>query len=210
MTFFWLVLRQTIVIAFRKGGGALGTLAFYVIVVTLFTFALGPEIMRQHSAAALAVALLLSLVTALPQFYERDHEDGTLEQFLLQPMLLEVLVLAKITGQCIASAGPLLLVSPMLAVMAGLDSVQTADAILRLALAAPTLVALGSMGAALTLGTRRGGLLQALIILPLTVPVLIFAAAEGQGAVWFLSGAMLAALPVSCYVTAALIRLSQD
>jgi heme exporter protein B len=207
---FGLVLEQTVRIAFRKGGGALGTLAVYVIIVTLFTFGLGPEVMHQHAGAVLCVALLLANITALPLLYERDYEDGTLEQFLLQPILLEMLVLAKMCGQWLASIFPLLLVSPLLAVMANLDPPQVVHALSMLLQASPTIVALGSVAAALTLGSKRGGLLQALIIMPFYIPVLIFASAGIEGSYLFLAGMMCAAVPLACFLCAALIRISQD
>lgn len=207
---FTLILTQTVTLAFRKGGGALGTLAFYIIIVTLFTFALGPQGIKAYAAAIMCVALLLSVITALPLMYERDYEDGTLEQLLLQPAPLELLVLAKILGQYVASIAPILIVSPLLAMMAGLTPIQTVHALLQLSLAAPTLVALGSIAASLTLGARRGGLLQALIIMPLMIPVLIFAANGGQGALLFLTGLLLGVLPLSCYISAALIAVSED
>lgn len=211
MNIFSLVLRQTVRLAFRKGGGALGTAAFYIIIVTLFTFALGPDSMRDHAGAVMCVALLLATFTALPLFYERDFEDGTLEQFLLQPILLEILVLAKICGHWLASIGPILVISPLLAVMANLDGEQTLHVMALLALASPTIIALNSIGASLTLGSKRGGLLQALVVMPLTIPVLIFAASAGeQGAILFLAGMLFGSLPLACYVSAALIRVSQD
>lgn len=211
MKWFLLILRQTVKLAFRKGGGALGGMAFYIIIVCLFTFALGPEGMRAHAGAVMCVALLLSNVTSLPLMYERDHEDGTLEQFLLQPVLLEILVLARICGQWVASVFPMLAVSPVLAAMAGLSASQTADAMLLLTLASPTIVALGSVAAALTIGNRRGGLLQALVVMPLYIPLLIFAASAGQqGALMFLTAMMLASLPLSCLISSALIRMSQE
>ncbi|NCY26000.1 MAG: hypothetical protein EBX37_14510 [Alphaproteobacteria bacterium] len=139
------------------------------------------------------MALLLSAITVLPLFYERDHEDGTLEQLLLYPMLLE------------------LLVSPLLAMSAGLSGEQMAQALWPLLLASPTVLALGSIAAALTLDTRRGGLLQALVVMPLYVPVLIFAASGAQtGAQLILAAMLCAALPLSCYLSAALIRISQE
>jgi len=211
VTLFSLVFRQTVRLAFRKGGGAMGTCAFYVIIVTLFTFALGPELARAHAGAVMCVALLLATVTALPLFYERDFEDGTLEQLLLQPTVPELLVLAKICGQWLACTLPVLLVTPLLAVMANLTGGESMRVMVLLWLASPTIIALGSIAAALTLGTRRGGLLQALVVMPLTIPVLIFAASAGdQGAVLFLTGMLCAALPLSCFASAALIRASVD
>jgi heme exporter protein B len=211
MNMFRLMLKQTVSLAFRKGGGAFGVVAFYIIIVTLFTFALGPDAMSKQAGAVMCVALLLSSVSALPLFYERDHEDGTLEQLLLQPVVLEWLVGAKILGQWVSAFVPMLLVSPLLAVMANLDGAQMGQALGVLFLASPTVAALSSIAAALTLGSRRGGLLQALVVMPLYVPVLIFAASAGeQGALLFLTGLLFGSLPLSCYISAALIRISQD
>jgi heme exporter protein B len=208
---FWLVLQQTVNVAFRKGGGAFGTLAFYIIIFTLLTFALGPEEITLRAGAVFCIALLLANITALPLLFERDHEDGTIEQFLLQPVLLELLVLAKICGQWVASVAPLLVVSPLLAVMANLSFDQAMRPLFMLLLASPTVVALGSIAAALTLGSRRGGLLQALVVMPLYIPVLIFASTlEGEGAYYMLAGMLCATVPLSCYISAALIRVSQD
>lgn len=205
-----LILKQTVRLSFRKGGGALGCVAFYIIAVTLFTFALGPEAMHESGGPVLCVAMLLASVTLLPLYFERDHEDGTLEQLLLSPAMLEMLVLAKILGQWISSMLPLLVVSPLLAISMGLEG-EMGQVLWPLLLASPTVVALGAVAAALTLGTKRGGLLQALIVLPLQVPVLIFAALGNQpGALLLLSGIMFASVPLSCWVSAALIKLSAD
>lgn len=207
---FSLILKQTITHAFRKGGGAMGTAAFYIIIVTLFTFALSPETMAHYAGAVMAAAMLLSSLIALPLFYERDFEDGTLEQYLVQPVMLELLVLAKIAGGWLAIALPILMVSPLLAMFSGLAFEQAQSALLSLLLASPSIVAVGSLAAALTIGVKRGGLLQALIILPLYMPILIFAAsAGGQGATLFLTAILLASLPLSCFVSAWLIRAAE-
>jgi heme exporter protein B len=207
---FLIILRRTVAHAFRKGGGALGACAFYLIVATLLAFALGPDAMARHAGAAMALGLLLSVVTALPLFYERDFEDGTLEQFLLLPALLEWLALARILGFWIAVALPILLVSPLVAAMGDVPLHAMRNHLLLLLLASPTLISLGSVAAALTLGHRRGGLLQALLLLPLAAPVLIFAAAAGPGAAILLAAFALASLPLSCWISAALMRLSQE
>ncbi len=210
MSPFSLILRQTVRLAYRKGGGAFGSMAFYIMTVTLMIFALGPDIMGAHAAAVMCVALLLSTVTTVPHFYERDFEDGTLEQFLLQPVLLELLVLAKICGQWLANMLPIMVATPVLGIMANLDGTQVGQVLSILLLASPTILSLSSIGAALTIDSKRGGLLQALIVMPLTIPVLIFAASQGEGASLFLIGMMTASLPISCLVSAALIRISQD
>lgn len=214
MKIFSLILSQVINLSFRKGGGALGACAFYVIVVTLFTFAIGPEAMTKYATAIMCVSTLLAIIITLPLLFERDHEDGTLEQLLLQPVLLELLVLAKICGQWCSHMIPILLSSPLLAIMSGLSFEQTLHTIITLLLASPTMVALGAIGAALTIGSKRGGLLQALVVMPLYIPVLIFAAASGQdageGSALFLLGMTLVTIPVACYVCSGLIRINVD
>jgi heme exporter protein B len=207
---FNLILTQTVQLAFRKGGGALGTVVFYVIAMTLFTFALGPDVMSKYAGAAMAVAMLLASLIALPLIYERDYEDGTLEQLLLAPAMLEIIALAKICGQWLAIALPILIASPLVAVFCNLPWEKWQQAWWLLLLASPSMIAIGSIGAALTIGTRRGGLLQALIVLPLYIPLLIFAASGGQGAALILVAILCASMPVSCYITAALLRLSLD
>ncbi|MDX1975150.1 MAG: heme exporter protein CcmB [Rickettsiales bacterium] len=211
MRLFWLIFTQTITHAFRKGGGAFGTLAFYLIIITLFSFALGPDGLKAHAGAIMCVSLLLASVTALPLLYERDYEDGSLEQLFLQPVAMEIVALAKIMGQWFAITGPILFLSPLIAIMANLPSDSAFASILNLALASPTIIAIGSIAAALTIGSKRGGLLQALVMLPLATPVLIFAATiTGKGSVLFLSGLLLASVPLSCIVSAVLIRINQD
>lgn len=210
MKIFFLIFMQSILLSFRKGGGAFGACAFYVIVVTLFTFAIGAQAMEQYATAIMCISLLLATITCLPLLFERDYEDGTLEQFLLQPVLLEILVAAKILGQWCSHILPVLLVSPLLALSAGLSFAQSLNSILILLLASPTMLALGAIGAALTLGSKRGGLLQALVVMPLYIPVLIFASSAGDSGILFLSALLFFSLPFSCYVCSALIRISED
>lgn len=208
---FSLLLGQSLSLAFRKGGGAFGTCGFYIIVVTLFTFAMGPEAMAANAGAVMCVALLLASISALPLLFERDYDDGSLEQLMLQPAMLEVAVAAKMAGQWLAIILPMLVISPLLAVMANMEWEAGLRALGLLLLASPTVVALGAIGAALTLGTRKGGLLQSLVVMPLYVPVLIFAASAGQGgAMWLLLGLMCASLPLACLLCAALVRMSQE
>lgn len=205
---FSLILKQTLTHSFRKGGGAFGACGFYIIIITLFTFALGPQGIHEYAAAAMGVSMLLATTTALPLFFERDYEDGTLEQYLLQPVALELVALAKILGQWLAIIVPILIVSPLMAMFADLSFAQTTGALILLLLASPSIIAIGAIAAALTLGAKRGGLLQALITLPLTIPILIFAAsAGGHGAMLFLSGVLCAAVPLACWVCAGLMRM---
>lgn len=205
---FTAILNQSIKLSFRKGGGALGACAFYVIVVTLFTFALGVAEAARFALPIMCVSLLLATITTLPLMFERDHEDGTLEQLILQPVLLEFLVLSKIIGQWCSQIAPILLVSPLLALMSDMDFETAKETFFTLLLASPTIVAIGAISASLTLGSKRGGLLQALVVMPFYVPVLIFS--SGNGGAMFLAGMMCASLPLACYACAALVRVSVD
>jgi heme exporter protein B len=208
---FQLVLSQSISQSFRRGGGAFGACAFYIIIVTLFAFALSPETLTKHAGAVMCVAMLLATITAMPLLFERDYEDGTLEQYLLWPVALEVLVLAKITGQWLAITLPILLISPLMAMFAGLEFETALSAMLQLLLASFSMIAVGSIASALTLGAKRGGLLQALITLPLYIPILIFAsAASGAGILLFLSAMALVLWPLSCFVCGAILRIVSE
>lgn len=207
----WLIFRRDVLIAFRRGGGTFATLAFSVMVFSIFAFGLGPEQLRGVAPGVLTVTILLSCLLALPNLFERDHEDGTLEQYLVQPVAMEWLTLAKLLACWCTAALPLILVSPLLGLMAGMDIKSAAQLILALLLASPSLIAVGALGAALTLGARRG-FAQALILLPLYIPVLVFTATAGEreGATLMLAGMALIALPLSCFLSAVVLRLAQE
>jgi len=206
---FSLMLGQTIKLAFRKGGGAFGTLAFYIIVFTLFAFALSPEAMKHYALAVMVVALVLASVTGQPLIFERDHEEGMLEQYVLKASSLEAVIFAKLVGQWVVQLLPILVTLPLLMMMAGLENKEAYDAMLRMILLSPSIAAIGVMTAAFTLGSRRGGLLPALISLPLLMPIVIFASSVGgAGAVLLLAAAALVSVPFSCFVSAAVVRIS--
>ncbi len=208
---FKLILLQSLSQSFRRGGGAFGACAFYIIIVTLFAFTLSPELLASHAGAVMCVAMLLASITSMPMLFERDYEDGTLEQFLLWPVVLEVLVLAKITGQWLAVTLPILLVSPLVALLAGLETAVALKALAQLFLASFSMIAISAIASSLTLGAKRGGLLQALITLPLFVPVAIFAASSsGAGALLFLAAMALALWPLACFVCAAVLKVAVE
>lgn len=205
---FSLILSQSIQLSFRKGGGAMGGLAFYLIVFTLFTFAMGPEGIRHYTLAVLSVALLLASVVSIPSIFERDHEDGMLEQYSLQPLPLELVVLAKWLALWVSQSLPILILSPLLCVMAGLDAAQILPVMMHIALLSFSMAAIAILTAALTVGAKRGGILPALVSLPLTVPLVIFASSmNGAGAILLLGAFALASVPLACFVSAILIKL---
>lgn len=206
-----LLFKRDLSIAFRRGGGMLATLGFCALVFACFAFSLGPEALHAYAPNVLLVAVLLSFMLSLPNVFERDHADGTLEQLLLQPTALEWVVFSKLIAFWCICALPLIALVPLLSLMADLNAARTYFLLLTLLLATPTLSAIGVLGAAFTLGVKRAGLTQALIVLPLYIPVLIFAAsAESAGAMAMLAAFALVSSPLSCLLAAGLLRLSGD
>ncbi|MBV8939675.1 MAG: heme exporter protein CcmB [Alphaproteobacteria bacterium] len=204
---FRLIIARDARLAFRRGGGAFAGGGFCLMAFGLFAFGLGPDALRRHAAEALLLAVLLSLLLSLPGLFARDHEDGSLEQYALHPAALEWLLAAKLAAFWLTAALPLILLSPLLCLMAGLGGLELRHAVLMLLLATPALASIGMLGGALTLSAAREGLAQALAVLPLYVPVLIFA----TGMQWpLLAGLSLASVPLSCYVSAWLVRLALE
>ena len=167
-------------------GGALGTaLGFNLIVVALLPLGLGPDLdlLSRIAAGVLWVALLLSALLSLPRLFEADYEDGTLEVLATGPLLLELVVVAKSLAHWISTGIPLMLLAPVLGVLLNLDLAALPILMTTLMLGTPAVSFLGSIGAALTLGSRRGGLLIALLVLPLYVPTLVFGVSTISAAV---------------------------
>lgn len=175
------VLRRELLLTLRHRSDALTGLVFFAIVASLFPLGVGssPALLRDIGPGVVWVAALLASLLALPRLWAADHADGTLEQLLLQPHPLALLALAKVVAHWLGSGLPLLLVAPLLGLQYGLDAPALGTLLAGLLLGTPTLSLLGALGAALALGLRGSGVLTALIVLPLTAPVLIF----GAGAV---------------------------
>jgi heme exporter protein B len=208
------ILERDLLLALRRKSDVAMTLFFFVMVSSLFPLAIGPETaqLRAIAPGVLWVAALLASLLSLPRMFEADFLDGTLEQ-------LSLVALAKILAHWLAACLPLVILTPLLALQFGLDSRAIAMLCLSLALGTPLLSLLGALGAALTLGVRGGGVLVALLLMPLYVPVLIFGAgvveadAAGMGAAANLSllGAMLAAsLFLAPLGTAAALRIALE
>jgi heme exporter protein B len=178
--FWWVVIRD-LTLAWRRRADVLSTLFFFVIVVSLFPLGIGPEtqLLRAVAPGVVWVAALLASMLALSRIFANDHLDGSLEQMLLTPQPLYLLVLGKVLAQWIVSEVPLVLIAPLIGVQFGLPFDTLIILFVSLLLGTPVLSLIGSIGAALTLGLRGGGVLIALLILPLYIPVLIF----GAGAV---------------------------
>jgi heme exporter protein B len=178
--FRWIVVRD-LTLAWRRRADVLSTLFFFVIVVSLFPLGIGPEtqLLRSIAPGVVWVAALLASLLSLSRAFENDYHDGTLEQMLLTPQPLFLVVLGKILAQWLVSEVPLAIIAPLLGVQFNLEPHTLWILFISLLIGTPILSLIGSIGAALTLGLRGGGVLIAVLILPLYVPVLIF----GSGAV---------------------------
>ncbi|GMR18031.1 MAG: heme exporter protein CcmB [Gammaproteobacteria bacterium] len=215
------IFRRDLTVALRRSTDILTPLIFFVIVVSLFPLGVGPEpnMLRSMAPGVLWVAALLATMLSLNQLFANDYADGTLEQLALAPHPLAVLVLAKTIGHWVLTGVPLVLISPLLALQLHMSADAMGVLVLSLLLGTPVLSLLGSVGAALTLGLRGGGVLVSLLVLPLYTPVLIFGAgsvaqaAAGMDTEAYLSllGAFLAlALSLAPWATAAALRVSLD
>lgn len=218
--FLW-VIQRDLLLAMRRRFDILTTLFFFVIVVSLFPLGIGPEIniLRTVAPGVVWVAALLASMLSLGRIFSNDYLDGTLEQMLISPQSLSLLVLGKALAHWLITGIPLILISPLLGIQYNLPL----DAILILALSlllgTPILSLIGAIGAALTLGLRGGGMLVSLLVLPLYIPVLVFgsgaveASAGGLGAGAHLSllGAfLLIALVITPWATASALRISME
>ena len=176
MSGFFALLRRDLMLAVREGA-ALGTaLGFYLVVVAMLPLGLGPDLklLSRIAPGVLWIALLLAALLSLPRMFEADHEDGSLEVMATAPLPLELAVAAKALAHWISTGIPLALMAPMLGLMLNLELALTPALVATMLAGTPAVSFLGSIGAALTLKARRGGLLLALLVLPLYVPTLIF------------------------------------
>jgi heme exporter protein B len=218
---FRAIVARDLLLAFRHRGDLLTTLFFFVIVVSLFPLAIGPEpnTLRLIAPGIVWVAALLSSMLSLEKLFAADFTDGTLDQLLLSPCPLALLVLGKVIAHWLISGLPLVLMGPVLGIQYDLSIDTLGVLLLGLLLGTPVLSLIGAIGAALTLGLRNGGVLVSLLVLPLTIPVLIFGAgaveatASGLGAEGHLS--MLAAILLLSFffaplATALALRISAE
>jgi heme exporter protein B len=170
------VLWRDLRLALRQRGDALLAVLFFVLTAMLFPFGLGPEpnLLARIAPGVVWVTALLAVLLSLERLFLADWEDGSLELLVLSPLPLPLVVLAKVLAHWLTTGLPLLLAAPVIALMYGLPPDGYDVLLAAMALGTPTLSLLGAVGAALTLGARRGGVLIPLLVLPLYIPVLIF------------------------------------
>ncbi|HXQ83614.1 MAG TPA: heme exporter protein CcmB [Xanthobacteraceae bacterium] len=209
-------------LAVRVGGGALMGVLFFLVVVTLMPFALGPDLalLKRIGPAILWLAALLASLLALDRLFASDHEDGSLDLILMSRAPLELVVAVKGLAHWLTTGLPLILAAPLIGLFLNLDPPAEAALMLTLLVGTPALTFIGLIGAAISVALRRGGLLLAVIVLPLTVPVLIFGVAAANAAVTgpvpfgtpftILCALTLASLVVGPFAAAAALRQEME
>ncbi|NVK42645.1 MAG: heme exporter protein CcmB [Oceanospirillaceae bacterium] len=216
---FRAALKRDLLLAFRNRRDLVNPLVFFLMVATLFPLGVSPEptFLAELAPGLVWVAALLATLLSMDSLFRADYEDGTLEQALLSPQPLILVVLARVTAHWVMTGLPLTLMAPLLGLMLFLPSEGMPGLMLSLLLGTPTLSLIGAIGAALTVGLRKGGMLISLLVLPLYIPVLIFGSGAVQAAVTGLPlagylallGAMLAlGLVLAPLAIAAALRIS--
>ena len=218
---FLRLISHELTLAVRGGIGTLMAVVFFVIAVTLFPLAVGPELglLSRIAPGAIWVSALLAALLSLDRLFVADHDDGSLEQLMLGTLPLEFVVLAKTAAHWLTTGLPLAAAAPILALLLNMSTDGLVILIVSLLLGTPILSLIGAVGAALTVGLRRGGALIALLVLPLYVPVLIFGVGAVEGAVLdvgvranlaILAGGLVGALALGPLAAAAALRMTVE
>jgi heme exporter protein B len=221
MRSFWAILRRDLRISLRRAGEAAQPLVFFILALALFPLGVGPapEILERIGTGVIWVLALLAVMLSLDRLYASDAEDGSLELLALADLPLELVALAKAAAHWLASGLPLVIASPLLAILMHLPVDAFGILALALLVGTPILTLIGGIGAALLLGARRGGALIGLLVLPLYIPVLIFGVSAVEGEVMGLSGRpqllilgamLLTTLALAPFATAAALRLALE
>lgn len=216
---FWQIVRKELVAAFRQQSDILNPIWFFVIVVTLFPLGIGtdPALLARIAPGIIWVAALLAALLSFERLFKDDYIDGSLEQMMLAPQPLAWLVSAKVFSHWLLTGLPILFVSPLLAIFLSLSMGTYFALFLTLLIGTPILSLLGAVGVALTIGLRKGGVLLSLIMLPLSIPILIFstmaidAAAFGQsylGLLMLLAAMLVGSITLAPFAIAASLRVS--
>ena len=218
---FAAIVRRDLRLGLRRSADSLQPLLFFVVALSLFPLGVGPapEVLERIGVGVIWVLALLAVMLSLDRLYQADAEDGSLDLLAQGVLPLELVVLGKCLAHWLTSGLLLVLVSPLLAILMQLPASAPGPLALALLLGTPTLTLIGSVGAALMIGARRGSALLALIVLPLYIPVLIFGVSAVEGAVIGLGGRpqllilgamLLAALALTPFATAAALRLALE
>ncbi|MBT4114957.1 MAG: heme exporter protein CcmB [Rhodospirillaceae bacterium] len=215
------LIARDIRLAVRQGADSMMVIVFFVLVVVLFPLGIGPEpaILARVAAGVIWVAALLAAMLSMDRLYQSDYEDGSLELLVLSPLPLELQFLAKAAAHWLTTGLPLIIAAPLLGVFLNMRAEGFGVLLAALALGTPSLSLIGGVGAALSLGARRSGVLLSLLVLPLFIPVLIFgvsavdASLTGLGAkaqLLILGGLLLGAAALTPWAGAAALRQAAE
>ena len=221
VTAFFNLVGRELRLALRGGIGSLVAMVFFVIAATLFPLGVGPEsaLLERIAPGVLWVCALLATMLSLDRMFQDDYDDGSLEVIAFGPLPLEMVVLAKVLAHWLTTGLPLIIAAPALAILLNMSTQGFAVLIISLLLGTPILSLIGSIGAALTVGLKRDGVLISLLVLPLYVPVLIFAVGAVEGAIFslgaqanllILAGGFLFFLVLTPWASAAALRMALE
>ncbi|MES9921214.1 MAG: heme exporter protein CcmB [Candidatus Thiodiazotropha sp.] len=216
---FSLLLKRDLVLAYRRRAELVNPMLFFILVTAMFPLGIGndPKLIEAVGPGVIWVAALLAALLSLDSMFRSDYDDGSLEQFMLSAHPVSILVLAKILAHWLVTGLPLFIIAPLLAVLLHIPGSAVPTLMLTLLLGTPVLSLIGSVGAALTVGLRRGGMILSLLVLPLYVPVLIFATDAVKTAIVgipttaqlsILSAMLVGSLVLAPMATAASLRIS--
>ncbi|MBT5456815.1 MAG: heme exporter protein CcmB [Rhodospirillaceae bacterium] len=217
MTGLATIIRRELQLALRQMGDSVVIVLFFVLAAILFPFGVGPEpnILTRMAPGVVWVTALLAAMLSFEKLFTPDYEDGSLEQLALGPSPLEMVALGKAIAHWLTTGLPLLIAAPFIGLLYGLPEDGYGVLLVTMALGTPTISLIGTVGAALTLGARRGGVLLSVLVLPLVIPVLIFGTASIDAAIggfavrphlMLLGGLFLGTLVLTPIATAAALR----
>ena len=217
MTAFLAIIGRDLRLSFRAGGEALTLVLFFIMVGVIVPFAIGPDrpqLMRL-APGIVWIAAFLAMLLGLDRMFRSDEDDGSLLLLRHAALPLEAVVAAKLIAHWLVTALPLIVATPVLAIMLSMDWSQWATTVLGLLLGTPALTAFGTLGAAVTVGLRRGGLIAPVLILPLSIPVIIFGVGmadplAGTGAALFLSAISLVMVALAPFAAALALRAGAE
>ena len=216
---YLILIRRDLILAVRHRAEIANPILFFILVTSLFPLGIGanPNLLQAVAPGVIWVAALLAALLSIENVFRSDFEDGSLEQYLLSSHPVSVLVLAKITAHWLVTGLPLLLISPLLGILLGLPVEGIKILFITLLLGTPVLSLVGAVGVALTVGLRKGGMILSLLVLPLYVPLLIFASSAVDAAaaglpvtahLSLITALLVLALSLSPFATAAALRVS--
>lgn len=217
MTAFFAIIGRDLRLSFRAGGEALTLVLFFIMVGVIVPFAIGPDrpqLMRL-APGIVWIAAFLAMLLGLDRMFRSDEDDGSLLLLRHAALPLEAVVAAKLIAHWLVTALPLIVATPVLAIMLSMDWGQWGTTVLGLLLGTPALTAFGTLGAAVTVGLRRGGLIAPVLILPLSIPVMIFGVGmtdplAGTGAALFLAAISLVMVALAPFAAALALRAGAE